>query len=77
MERSMTDTALEKALRQISRGEISRVEAARQLDIDLPFGDMLGLLRARGLPLPRFPVDRESPGVRLITALASRNRNVT
>lgn len=71
----MASPELELVLQAISRGEISRVEAARRLGIDLPFGDMLGLLREHNLPLPRFPVNRASPGFRLVVALAARDHD--
>ena len=55
-----------------SRGEISRPEAGRRLGRDLDFADMLVLLRKHRLPLPRPPVDPNSPGVRLIQEAAER-----
>ncbi len=54
----------------VRRGEISRIEAGRRLGRELSFGDMLAGLWALDLPLPRFPSDPDSPGVRLIRDLA-------
>lgn len=67
--------AEEKAIFEaVSRGEISRIEAGRRLGVELSFGDMLMALRRYGLRLPRFRSDPNSPGIRLIRDLASRDR---
>lgn len=55
-----------------SRAEISRRDIADRLDRHVGFGELLGSLHELGLPLPRFPSDRNSPGVQLIKRLAER-----
>ncbi len=72
----MVDAEDRTIFEAVSRGEISRIEAGRRLGVDLGFGDMLMALRRHRLPLPRFPSDPGSAGVRLIRDLASRERRV-
>lgn len=62
-----TEAAL---LAAFSRGELSRPEVARRLGREIDFAEMLLLLRAHGLKLPRPASDPNSPGVLLIRALA-------
>ena len=69
----MTDVEPRSVFEALSRGEISRADAGRQLGEELSFGDMLARLREYGLRLPRFKSDPDSPGIRLIRDLASRN----
>ena len=57
-----------------SRAEISRAEVARRIGRDIGFGELLLNLRKQKLPLPRYPSDPNSPGVRLIRDLALRGR---
>jgi hypothetical protein len=59
-------------LEAYSRAEISRREISDRLDAKVGFGDLLAALHAEGLPLPRFPSNRNSPGVQLIKRLAER-----
>jgi hypothetical protein len=61
-----------EALEAYSRGEISRREVGDRLGAPIAFGDLLMKLHEHRLPLPRFPSDRNSPGVQLIKRLASR-----
>jgi len=63
-------------IEQFSRGEISRVEAARRLGEDLSFSDMLRKLWKYKLHLPRYKTDPNSLGVRFIRELASRETHV-
>jgi hypothetical protein len=66
----MTSDTEGALLAAFSRGEISRPEVARRLGRDIDFAEMLLLLRAHGLKLPRPASDPDSPGVKLIRALA-------
>ena len=55
-----------------SRAEISRAEVARRIGRDIGFGELLLNLRKQKLPLPRYPSDPDSVGIRLIRDLALR-----
>jgi hypothetical protein len=57
-----------------SRAEISRAEVARRIGREISFGELLLELHSQKLPLPRYPSDPDSPGVRLIRDLASRGQ---
>lgn len=57
-------------LESYSRGDISRTELERRAGIAVDFGDLLGLLRAAGLPLPRPAIDPDGAGVALVRRLA-------
>ncbi len=59
-------------LKAYSRGEIDRQDVGDRLGEPLGFGDLLMKLHEHHLPLPRFPSDRNSPGVQLIKRLAMR-----
>ncbi len=59
-------------LEAYSRGEISRRDISERMNAEVRFGDLLAALHAAALPLPRFPCDRNSPGVQLIKRLAER-----
>jgi hypothetical protein len=61
-------------LEAYSRAEISRAEVGRRLDQEISFGELLRKLWEYKLPLPRYPSDPNSPGVQLISKLASRER---
>ncbi len=55
-----------------SRGEITRREIADRLDMQVGFGALLLAVHEHRLTLPRVPADPQSPGVRLVRALAER-----
>ncbi len=59
-------------LEAFSRGEITRKEIEERTGEAVSFGELLGRLHEHRLPLPRFPSDRQSPGVQLIKRLAER-----
>jgi hypothetical protein len=61
-------------LQAYSDAQISRAEVARRLGREIDFGELLLKLREHGLPLPRYPSDPNSYGVRLIRDLAARGR---
>jgi hypothetical protein len=50
-------------LEAYSRGEISRRDISNRMNAEVRFGDLFMALCEAGLPLPRFPCDRNSPGV--------------
>ena len=62
-------------LEAYSRAEISRAEVERRLNQEISFADLLKKLRENHLPLPRYPSDPNSPGVKLIRELASREQS--
>jgi hypothetical protein len=67
------DIKFDRALLEaFSRGEISRREISNRMDTEVRFGDLFMALCEAGLPLPRFPSDKNSPGVQLIKRLAER-----
>ncbi len=67
------DVKIDRSLLEAySRGEISRRDISDRMDTEVRFGDLFMALCEAGLPLPRFPCDRNSPGVQLIKRLAER-----
>ena len=67
------NTEIDRSLLEaFSRGEISRREISSRMQSEISFGDLLGALHAHNLPLPRFPTDPDSLGVKLIKRLAER-----
>ncbi len=61
-----------RLLEAYSRAEITRRELEARTGQDISFGALLGQLHKHGLPLPRVPSDKQSPGVLLIKQLAER-----
>ena len=55
-----------------SQGKMTRREIQDQTDQIIGFGFLLGQLHKYNLPLPRFPVDRQSEGVQLIKQLTQK-----
>ncbi len=69
----LMDKEIDRSLLEAySRGEISRRDISDRMRKEIGFGDLLGALHAHGLPLPRFPSDPDSVGVKLIKRLAER-----
>ena len=67
------DVRIDRSLLEAySRGEISRRDISDRMHTEVRFGDLFMALCEAGLPLPRFPCDRNSPGVQLIKRLAER-----
>jgi len=67
------DVKIDRSLLEAySRGEISRRDISNRMDIEVRFGDLFMALREVDLLLPRFPSDRNSPGVQLVKRLAER-----
>lgn len=58
-----------------SRGEITRRELERRAGYDVPFGDALLKLYEYQLPLPRYPVDLDTPGVHLLRSVLRRKQH--
>lgn len=59
-------------LEAYSQGLVTRHEIQEQVGAPVSFGFLLGQLHTRDLPLPRFPSDRNAPGVDLVRRLAER-----
>jgi len=59
-------------LEAYSRGEITRREIEDRTSEVIGFGALLMALHGHHLPLPRVPVDPNSPGVQLIRQLVER-----
>ncbi len=60
-------------LERFSAGEISRIDLGKLLGEPISFGDMLMMLHAEKLPLPRYGRPFNPKGIELIRQLASRN----
>ena len=58
-----------------SAGEISRLDLGKLLGEPISFGDMLMLLHAEKLPLPRYGKTFNPEGVALLRYWAERNKN--
>jgi hypothetical protein len=72
MENKLTE-ALDKTLVEAySQGKITRHEIQNQTNQIIGFGFLLGQLHYYNLPLPRFPVDRQSLGVQLVKQLTQK-----
>lgn len=62
-------------LKRFSAGEISRVELGRLMGKPVSFGEMLGMLHEKGLPLPRYGRPFNPEGIKLLReALSVKKR---
>lgn len=59
-------------LRAFSHAELTRREMEERTGETIGFGRLLGELHRADLPLPRFPVTPDSPGIRMIKQLTER-----
>jgi hypothetical protein len=60
-------------LEAYSLGRMSRRDIQEKMGEPVSFGAVLSGLHAHGLPLPRYPVNRDSPGYKLVKELAEQS----